>query len=94
MKSSEEKDAIPLTALTAVPAVAKSILDCVTVKSLSDGPELAAIATSAIIKSPTLTCSPKKVPSAVTVYASPLSIAIFDAPDKAGEFVLALYPPL
>jgi len=94
VKSSESNEAIPFTALTWLPAVAKSILDCVIVKLPSVGPEFADIATSAIMKSPILTCSPMKTPSAVTVYASPLSIAMFDAPYKAGEFALASYPPL
>ena len=67
-KSAESYPDIPLTAAPAVDAaVAKSILDCTIVKSVKAGVELAAIATSTIIKSPILTCSPKKLPSAVTV---------------------------
>ena len=56
--------------------------------------DAAAIATSTIIKSPTLTCSPKKLPSAVTVYVSPLSLAMLEPPVNAGELVDALYAPL
>ena len=94
-KSAESYPDIPFTAAPAVAAaVAKSILDCTIVKSFKAPPAPAAIVASAIIKSPILTCYVKNVPSAVTVYVSPLSIATFEFVSKFGVFVAASYPPL